>query len=163
MKDTHLLIKSVDQTAQGTSLVDDSELQFVAEPNTTWALHFDLINSADDVVGQNDRVKMAVKAPSSATATVYCFAIVNDGTNGVTAPAQGPLTPLVQGTPGSTFAFGAPGATQNPAYSWIRIAAIVQMGADPGPIGLQFAEVASASATGAVMYAGSTLLAKRCN
>jgi len=125
--------------------------------------HLDLINSADDIADQNDRVKMAIKAPASATVTVYCFAIVNDGTNGVTAPAQGPLTPTAQGTPGSSFAFGAPGSTVSPAYAWIRIAALVTMGADPGPVGLQFGEVSSTSANGAVMYAGSTMLARKAS
>lgn len=34
-----ILIKSVDQTVQGTTLVDDNELQFVADANSVWALH----------------------------------------------------------------------------------------------------------------------------
>lgn len=163
MKNTQFLIKSVDQTVQGTSLVDDAELQFVADANSVWALHLDLINSADDVADQNDRVQMAIKAPASAVVTVYTFAIVNDGTNGVTAPAQGPLVPVSQGTPGSPFAWGAPGATVSPAYSWVRMAVLVKMGADPGPVGLQFGEVTSASANGAVVYAGSTLLARKAS
>ena len=150
MKNTQFFIKSVDQIVQGTALVDDAELQFVADANSVWALHLDLINSADDVADQNDRVQMAIKAPASAVVTVYTFAIVNDGTNGVTAPAQGPLVPASQGTPGSPFA-------------WVRMAVLVKMGADLGPIGLQFGEVTSASANGAVVYAGSTLLARKAS
>lgn len=161
MSETKQITKTVDQTVQGTTLVDDNDLHFAVEANTTWALHFDLINSADDVASQNDRVQMAVKAPAGSTATCYCFAIVDDGTNGVTAPVQGPLPPAQQGIPGSWFGFGAPGATQNPAYAWIRIAALIQVGGTPGEVGLQFAEYTSASATGAVMYAGSTLLAMK--
>ena len=155
------ITKIVDQTVNGIVLTDDSELQFVADANSVWALHFDLFTSADDVVSANDRIQMAVKAPASATAIARCMVVINDGTNTVTAPIQGPLVPASQGTPGSPWSWGAPGASVNPAFAWVRIQVNVTMGADPGPIGLQFAEYTSASATGAVVYAGSSLRAQQ--
>lgn len=152
MSDTKHITKTVDQTVNGTTFTDDNELQFVAHANTTWALHFDLFTSADDVVGNNDRWISKIKAPSSATVTARVFAIINDG-NGGTATTVALL--------GTSFGWGAPGSVTNPAYAWIRMQVLVQMGSDSGQVGLQFAEVANASATGAVVYAGSTLSAEK--
>lgn len=164
MGDSLYIVKTADQNVKGTTLANDNELQFHAEANTTWGIHFDLINSADDVDDLNGRVKMAIFAPSDATATVYCMTCVDDGLNDIIngAEVQGPLTPASQGTPGSTFAWGAPGAGANPAYSWVRIAAKVAMGSTPGQVGLQFAEYASVADTdGTTVYAGSSLIAQR--
>lgn len=158
------LLKTADQTIFGTDFVTDDELQFAAPANTTWALHFDLINSADDIADNNDRMKMTIVAPSGSTARVLCFATVDDGTNGISGGAmvQGPLLPVPDQTiPGNYFGFGAPGATQNPAYAWVRIAQLHTVGSVAGQVGLQYAEYASGGSSGCTMYAGSSLVAKK--
>lgn len=152
------ITKLVDQTAGSTTLVDDNELQFAADPNSTWALHFDLMTSADDVINQNGRMYLAIKAPAGSTVTSTCFVIVDDVNATCNAKVQGPLFPASQGTPSSLFGWGAPGSTSNPAYAWVRVAAKVVVGSTPGQVGLQFSEVSSA-VTGSVVYAGSSLFA----
>lgn len=149
------ITKVHDQTVFGTTLTDDNELQFVAQANKTYGLHFDLVNSSDDVADLNGRVIFAVNAPSGSVVNAYCFALVGNGT---TAPTQGPLTPVTQGEPGSWFGFGAPGCEDSPAYAWVRIAAQVTTGDVPGVVGLQFSEYADVDdSEGAVIYAGSSL------
>lgn len=155
--------KTVDQSVQGSTLVNDNELIFTAEANQTYAIHFDLVVSAAlSLSSGNDRIKFACIAPDDATARCFCFALIGDYGNINATPFHGPLPPASQGTPGSWFAFGGAGAYNSPYYVWTRITALVVMGPTPGVVGLQFSEYqASESGTPAIVYAGSSAIVKK--
>lgn len=158
---SYMIVKTADQTVFGTTLVDDAQLLFSASAGDTWGVHFDLWTSADDIESENGRMYCAIMAPTGSTATANCMVIVRDPDGNCTSQIQGPLPPATQGEPSSKFGWGAPGSTSNPAYAWVRIAAVVVVGSTPGPVGLQFSEVTTSSPTGAVVYGGSSLFASK--